>query len=519
MRRALPLFAALLLGIAGGCTRGRAAFRDGMLQEHLDAEPATLDPLATTDGAGLLVEDFLFTPLVALDRRLSPVPGLARSWSVSSDGRTYRFELDPQATFDDGRPVRSGDVRFTIERLRGPVGAASGRMADFESVEEVREIGPRTVSVRFRDAYSQRLLAFNLPIVPRNAYTARGDFGRRPVGSGPYRLVRWETGRQLLLERRSPSSEGAARVLFRILPEPAGWVRAGLRGELDEFRIPHEAAARLSADRAFRSRFRTLAAPRLAVSQLIWNCRNPLFADPTVRRALALAIPRRAIVASLFAGQAREISGPYPAGVPENAPDVTPLPYAPPAAAASLARAGYLRGPDGVLVGPAGRFRFELLVPAGGNVSGRIAEVLQREYARLGIELRIRPLEWAALRARVEAGEFDACLDDTEFVPPNLDPYDAFHSSQAPPKGGNSGGFADPEADRLMEAARREMDASRRLELFRAIHRRLAEEQPCAFLFTVDSLWAVRRDLDGVENSPLGLSHFAPGRTAWRLRP
>jgi ABC-type transport system substrate-binding protein len=72
--------------------------------------------------------------------------------------------------------------------------------------------------------------------------------------------------------------------------------------------------------------------------------------------------------------------------------------------------------------------------------------------------------------------------------------------------------------DRLIESARAEGDSGKRLELYREIHRRLAEDQPNAFLFTVDALWAVHRELRGVETSPLGLSHFQPGRRAWKWK-
>lgn len=161
---------------------------------------------------------------------------------------------------------------------------------------------------------------------------------------------------------------------------------------------------------------------------------------------------------------------------------------------------------------------FECLIPAGENVSGQIAQIFERELSRLGVRMRIRALDWPSFSARVAAGEFDARLAETVFVPPNLDPYPAFHSSQAPPLGFKVGHYADQESDRLMEAGRREPDPAVRLSIYRAIHRRLALTQPAAFLFTVDSLWAVDRRLEGVATSPLGLSHSLPGRRAWRWR-
>ena len=485
----------------------------------------TLDPVLTTDVSGLVVQDLLFTPLVALDRNLAPAPGLARSWSVSADGRTFTFALDPTATFDDGRPVTAADVRFTIERIRDPRVAALARRADFEDLESVDVLSPSSLRVRFSRPYSERLLAFHLPIVPAHVF-ARGAaaaavFGRQPVGNGPFRFVRWDPSRAIVVERRPgpPGREaGVAGVIFRILPDPATRLYAGARGELDEFRVSPQFLERFRANRRLTERFRLRSVPRLAQTAITWNCRHRSLSDPRTRRALGLAIPRRRIVEALFGGGAREVSGPFPAGVPENAPDVPPSPHSPERAAALLAEAGYRRTGSGPLSKDGRPFAFDLSIPSGHTVSRQVAEVVRQELARLGVRMGIQTLDWPALAARLDAGEFDAVLSETVFLPPNLDPYVAFHSSQAPPNGQNVGFYADSGADRLLEAARRETDPAGRLRAYRAVHRRLADDSPAAFLFTLDSVWAIHRDLDGVETSALGLSHFLPGRRAWRWK-
>jgi peptide/nickel transport system substrate-binding protein len=517
--------AAALLAALAAASASRGAGPSRPLQAHLEAEPATLDPLLTTDVSGLVVEDLLFTPLVALDRNLAPSPGLARSWRASADGRTFEFELDRSATFDDGRPVTAADVRFTIERIRDLRVAAVARRADFEDLEAVEAPSVSSVRVRFSRPYSERLLAFNLPVVPAHVFlrgaAAAAAFGRKPVGNGPYRFVRWDPARTIVLERRpgpAGRTAGVERVIFRVLPDPATRVRAGVRGELDEFRVSPQFLDRFSTDRRLASRFRLLPVPRLAQTAITWNCRHRSLSDRRTRRALGLAIPRRRIIDALFDGRAREVSGPFPAGVVENDPGVVPPPHAPDRAGQFLAEAGYRRDRAGRLARDGRVLAFTLSIPSGHPVSRQIAEVVQQEFSRLGVRMGIEPLDWPSLAARLDAGEFDAVLSETVFLPPNLDPYPAFHSSQVPPKGQNVGFYADRETDRLLEAARGETDASRRLHAYRAVHRRLAAEQPQAFLFTLDSLWAINRDLDGVETSPLGLSHFLPGRRAWRWR-
>ena len=126
------------------------------------------------------------------------------------------------------------------------------------------------------------------------------------------------------------------------------------------------------------------------------------------------------------------------------------------------------------------------------------------------------PLDWAAHAQRADAGEFDAQSGARLFLPPNFDPYPYYHSSQAPPIGQNLGSYSNPEADQAMEAAQRELDPGRRLELYRQIHRLLAADPPADFLWGADQYWGIAKRVEGVETSPLGLFHFLPGPLGWK---
>ena len=145
-----------------------------------------------------------------------------------------------------------------------------------------------------------------------------------------------------------------------------------------------------------------------------------------------------------------------------------------------------------------------------------MAEILREAYAKVGVELVVRSLDWAAYSQRFAAGEFDASMTANIFLPPNLDPYSNYHSSQTPPNGSNYGFYRNAQADRTMEAARREIDAGRRLELYRELHRLFVADPPADFLWDADQYWGVSKSLAGVEVSPLGLFHFLPGPLGWK---
>ncbi len=503
------------------CARREAAptFSD-TLYRHLDGDPPTLDPTVTGEELGMRVEQLMFWPLVGLNRELAFVPALAASWTVSPDGLSFDFRLDPRARWEDGTPVTSEDIAFTIDRVRDPKVPAVNWKAGLADVTAVETPEPGRVVVRFRRPYAQRMLAFNLPIVSRAAFQRAGNADRQPFASGPYRLESWEAKQKLTLIRRadqSPQAYPFRRIVFRVIPDGEVRFRSGTLGELDEFHVGRDQLGAAGRSVEFQSRNRIVKVPYPTVAVVVWNCRNPILSDARVRRALARAWPRAEVAKRLYPPDgAALLSGPYPAGVPENAPDVRPTPYDPAESVKLLNEAGLSMGRDGFRQRRGRRVSLEFLLPAGTPMYVNIGEILRAAYQEVGVELVLRSMDWATLLQRFSAGEFDLVLNNISFLPPNLDPYPFYHSSQAPPNGQNNGSYANPAADRAMEAAQRELDGGRRLELYREIHRLLAADPPADFLWSADQYWGLAKRVQGVEVSPLGLFHFLPGPLGWR---
>ena len=525
MNRTLVRVVALLAaGALASCARqpARPAPKD-LLSRHLGGDPATLDPTTTNEENGIVVEEMIFRPLLGIDAASRPVAALARSWSVSADGLTYEFHLDPFAEWEDGSPVTSDDVLFTLERICDPKVPAFNYRESFSGVTGIETPDASTVRVRFGAPYAERLVSFNLPIVSRAAYgraKSAADLDRHPSGSGPYRLERWDTNQSIALVRRDNATPAVApfrRMVFRIVPDPAVRFRAGERGDLDEFRISRDQRPKAEASPAFLAKTRILKVPQPLTAYLLWNVRHPFLADSRVRRALAHSWPREQTARQLYppAGAAL-VSGPYLPRAAENDPQVRPPAYDPALSARLLDEAGW-RGAPGEIRRRGGRkASLEILYSAGQRVDEALAEILRSSYAKVGVELTLRKLDWAAFSEKADAGEFDAQLTARVFLPPNPDPYSQLHSSQAPPHGQNYGFYADKEADRVMEAARRESDPARRLELYREVHRIVAANPPADYLWGADVYWGISRKIGGVTVSSLGLFHFLPGPLGWR---
>jgi peptide/nickel transport system substrate-binding protein len=528
MKRLSRILAVLGVLAAVSCGRSKPpAPAAATLYRHLTGDPLSLDPTTSTEESGVLVEEMIFRSLVGMDAKRNPVPALASSWTVSPDGLMYEFHLDPKFTWETGQPVTSDDVRFTIERIRDPKVAAPTWRAEYEDLAAIETPDPSTVRLRFGKPYAERMYAFNLPIVSAAAYGKAKDAAetaRRPVGSGPYRLAAWESNSKLRLVRRDGAANADAffdEIVFRVIPEGAVRYQAGLRGELDEFRLSRDQRKVAAAAPDFVARFKILKVPQFREAMLVWNVRSPFLSDPRVRVALAHAWPRQDTARSLYPPDGADLaSGPYPPGVSENDPGLAPPAYDPAESARLLDEAGWKTGPGGIRRKGGRKASIEMLHPSGQSIYTSIGEIFRSAYEKVGVELVLRPIEWAAFSERYRKGEFEVAFSGLIFLPPNLDPYPYYHSSQWPAGGQNAGFYKNAEADRVMEAARNELDPEKRLVLYRRVAGIFAADPPADFLFGADQFWAVSKRVEGVEISTFyGLFHFLPGPLGWRPAP
>jgi peptide/nickel transport system substrate-binding protein len=230
------------------------------------------------------------------------------------------------------------------------------------------------------------------------------------------------------------------------------------------------------------------------------NLRDPRLADRRVRRALAHAIDRAAIIRTLLGGLAVEAAGLLPPAHWAHEPSAARYAHDPARARALLDEAG-LVDPDGG--GPLPRTSLTFKTSQN-ELSRRIAEVLQQQLAEVGIEMTIRSYEWGTFYADIKSGNFELyTLSWVGIVDPDIY-YDVFHSASAPPAGSNRGGYANPALDRLLERGRRTMDPDARRTIYREVQRIIADDLPYVSLWYPMNVVVLTRRVDGFVPSPSG---------------
>ena len=487
---------------------------------RIETAAKTLNYVLHTEEAERIVLSFIYEPLIALDQNLKPVPALAAAWHVSADHRTYTFRLDPRATFSDGRPVLASDVLFTLNKI---LDAPSMQFSSwFESMDrqQTAAIDARTVRVVFKTARAAQLLAFNVGIMPEHIYRV-GDFTTNPavIGSGPYVLKRRDAN-GILLEARANywrQKPSIASFLFRPIAEDSVAWQALMRGDVDVAHITNDTWARAKDNADVRDKLQFLDVWLLSYNCITWNLRHPPLDDARVRRAFAMTFDRRAVIAALYHGQARAVTGPFTPDQWANDPKVQPIEFNPQAARSALAAIGWRdKDRDDVLDRDGKPFAFTLLIPPG-NVARDQAVLFQAALRDIGIRVEISTMDGAAFFERVLAGNFEAAFFSW-VNEPDPDPFSLFHSSQKAPAGLNVGSYASDDADRLLELARVEFDPTRRTALYHQLHALLAHDQPYLWTVQVSSKWAVNRRVQNVHASRgVGLFHHYAGPFAWRV--
>jgi peptide/nickel transport system substrate-binding protein len=260
------------------------------------------------------------------------------------------------------------------------------------------------------------------------------------------------------------------------------------------------------------SRLRLVTAESRQYDYIAWNLRRAPFDDARIRRALTLAIDRQQLADALWRGHARVAAGPVPAASWARDPELAPWPCDPAGARRLLAESGFAdRDGDGIVERDGRPLRVELLTNSGNRVRADALVLIQEQLRRVGVDVAPRTLEIGALTERNLAGDYDATLAGWS-VDTTLDFRPYFHSREIA-DGWNFAAYASPEADRLLDAAAAAATLDEMRPALVALQRVLHRDLPYTFLWEPPRLAAARRDLEGVELSPLSAFATLP---RWR---
>lgn len=492
---------------------GKPAYGDAIVVGSI-GDASNLIPLLASDTPSFEIAGYVYNGLVKYDKDLNLVGDLAESWDISKDGLTITFHLRKGVKWHDGVEFTSADVLYTYRVTIDPK-TPTAYSEDFKQVKSAEAPDRYTFRVTYGKPFAPALASWGMNILPAHLLEGKditkSELARKPVGTGPYRFKEWVAGQKIVLEAYKDYFEGEpyiGRYVYRVIPDNSTMYMELKAGGLDMMGLTPIQYQRQTDTPDFKARFNKYRYPASAYTYLGYNLRNPMFADKRVRQAITSAINKDEIIHGVLFGMGQVAHGPYKPGTWACNPHIKDFDYNPARAKQLLAEAGWRQvNSDGVLVKDGKPFTFTILTNQGNDQRLKTAQIIQRRLKNVGIDVKIRVLEFASLLTNfIDKGNFDALIMGWT-ISQDPDIFDVWHSSKTGPKELNFIGFKNKEVDRLIEEGRSTFDVEKRKRCYYRIQEILADEQPYTFLYVPDSLPVVSSRFRGIEPAPAGITY------------
>lgn len=494
--------------------------------------PTTLNNLTWSSEEDRTIHKFFLVPFLLqetadrVEGALGVEPCAAEALPVRvAGGGGWRFTLRAGLAWESGAPVTARDYEKSFEAIRNPEVRADTRRAQLDGVTAVRAVSERELEVQFSEDTALAPLHFGLQFTVMPAAEIPADAAalntlRQHSAMGPYRVAAW-SAEKLVLELRQEfrtrshpvGPHYVERVEFHYLPEEARRL-ALMRGEIDIDTVRAEHFAQLSAEAGLQQHHWLTSYFLPNQAMVLWNLRDaaahekphPILGKVEMRRALSRLFAREHLVRTVCAGKGQPVSGPMWVTDSDYDHSVPVVAFDPQRARAGLLAAGCVVGADGWLQFEGRRAGISLIYPQGAAWAEAPALDFAEAARGIGFEVRLRKVPFGTLVEEVQAKRHEAALFLNSLRPPVEYDFTAdFHSRVADTPAANLSGLVDAEVDSLLERARSAPTRGERGLARRALHRRLAELEPCAFLYTSASCVAVPRRFANVKVHDLGI--------------
>ena len=442
-------------------------------------EPPGLDPTAGAASAiAEIVHYNIFETLTKINADGVVTPLLAESWEVSPDLKTYTFKLRRGVKFQNGEPFNAAAVKFSFERAAGEKSTNKDKRT-FASMESVAAVDDHTVVIINKELNPDFLFlmgqATAIVVEPKSVDTN----ATKPVGTGPYRLETWSKGASVTLakwpEYRSAASIKMNKVTFRFISDPAAQVAALLSGDVDAF--PRVAAARSLEQFKSDPRFQVIISGSRAKTIVALNNKKKPLDDVRVRRAIAAAIDRKAVIQGAADGFGVPIGSHYVPGAFGFVDTTAINPFNPDKAKALLSEAG-IKTP----------LELSLILPPV-PYARQGGEVIAAQLAKVGIVAKLQNVEWAQWLSGVYGNKnYDMTIIS------HVEPFDLGNFA----KPGYYWGYESAKFNELYNQINNAPRAADRAKLLGDAQRMLANDAVHAFLYQPQWITVARKGLRGM---------------------
>ncbi|MGD0355079.1 MAG: peptide ABC transporter substrate-binding protein [Dehalococcoidia bacterium] len=480
-----------------------------------DQGPLTLDPAISSEMASQIYILHIFSGLVRFDSDLKPVPDIADHWNISDDGKTYTFYLRNDVKFHDGRPLTAQDFKFSLERACNPatgsqtastylndiVGAPemiSGKADNLSGVTIVDDYTLK-ITIDAPKAYFLSKLAYPTAFaVDKKNVESGPNWWKKPVGTGPYKLTKWDEGSLILLQPNEYyyGEKGKVNVAFNLLSGmPMSLYETGKIDVVDVYKNNIDRA--MDKEGPFYDQLHIY--PEFSLQYIGFNTSKPPFDDVYVRQAFCYAVNKDRIVSVLQKNMVAAAGGIIPPGMPGYNKDVKGLNYDPDKARELLAKSKY---------GSADKLPpITMTMPGtGANVDDFIGAILLDWKQNLGVTVNVRLLDPLVFNYHLfDEGDEIYTLGWIADYP---DPEDFLNTLFYTGSQWNNSHYSNKDLDALLDRAAVDMDQNERTTLYQQAEQLVVDQAPVLPLWFSKNYILVNPRVHGFDIDPLGVPHL-----------
>jgi len=488
----------------------------GVINEGVIGTPRFINPLIAVSDADRDMTALIYSGLMRTNNNGDLIPDLAEKVDISKDGLVYTFTLKDNLKWQDGKPITSSDILFTIQQAKDPT-LKSPKRALWEGVD-VSAPDEKTIKFTLKKPYSPFLENTTMGILPKHLWQGAtsdqmifSNFNINPVGSGPYKINKVNrnssgiiTSYELVPNKNFALGEPyiSKFVMYFYLSEK-DLINAYQKGEIDN--INGLSPLTINNIKGNGSVLKTMFLPRIFA--VFFNQNNAkIFSQKEVREALDMATDRKKIIDDVLAGYGTELNYPLPPGVlgSINNNDDTNKDFSIEKAKEILKNNGWTFN-DGEKVWEKKikketmKLEFSLATSDAPDLKNA-AEIIKKNWTELGAKVNLSVFELGDLNQNtIRPRKYDALLFG-EIVGRDPDPFVFWHSSQRNDPGLNIALYTNPKVDKILEEARRTTDETERIKKYEDFQKELVDETPAIFLFSPDFLYLVSSKVRGLEN-------------------
>lgn len=520
---------------------------DATWVHHVGGDINSVNPLKMSSTADFDVVGLTGVGVIDVDIDMNPQGNgdVLKSWQASEDNKIHKFVLRDDLTWSDGTPITAADFEFSFKVLKHPemITEIPAVASGLDTVAYCKAYDDHTFVVFHDEATAVNDMKSGFPVLPRHIYRNSiavdpsmldSDIHLKlednPVVGGPYKVVRRNRGKDVVLERREEyymhnGEQVRAKPYFKtirieVIVDSNTALLALMSGRIDDMIIPAPKWNTDANSAEFYAHNVKVAASQWGEYHITWNCESPLFEDVRVRRAMSYAIDYEEMLDSALDGLFEQANGPFhPEAWMAPNPPLPMFEYDLEKARQLLDEAGWkdtdadgIR--DKVVDGTKRNFEFTILrTPS--PVGEKVVRVIVNSLNRLGLKVNERQTEFTVLQQQLKDHNFDAAYGGWGS---GADPY-SLKNIFGTNENRNYGQYTNPQVDELFRQGMTELDREKRAKIYQEIARILHEDLPYTWLFYPSELHGFNKRMRGYQFSARGPFHYSPGMgSVWKVK-